>query len=232
MQAIEKISVVQQAVDHIKNYILSDNVKIGDKLPTEQELCSTLKVGRGTVREAIRVLQTKGYVELSPGRGSFIASKEEFDKNDLANWFRENEIKILDCIEVRAVIEPLAVKLAIQKCTDRDVQKLRSIQNRSISAVKKFDVATLAQCDEQFHTHIVECSQNMFLIDINKKINYSLTSFRSKTFNIIENANNLIPKHEAIILAFEKRDIELGQKSMSDHLSYVAEDLETSKLIV
>ncbi len=231
MQAIEKVTAVQQVEERIMAYILSNNVKIGDKLPTERALCEELKVGRGTVREAIRVLQTKGLLELQPGRGAFVARKEEFDKFGLANWFLENEIKIKDCLEVRFAIEPLAIKLAIQKCSDKDVKKLRAIQKRSILAVRKRDVASLAQCDEQFHTFIVECSQNMFLVDINKRLNYRLTSFRSKTFNIPENVQNFIPAHEAIIQAFEKRDVELGQKSLLDHLGYVAEDLEQSKII-
>ena len=231
MQAIEKVSAVEQVEKSIRAYILSDNVRVGDKLPPERALCEELNVGRGTVREAMRVLQTKGLLELQPGRGVFVARKEEFDKFDLANWFRENEIKIKDCLEVRIAIEPLAIKLAIQKCSNKDIKKLRSIQNRSIAAVRKNDVAQLAQCDEQFHTFIVECSQNKFLIDINKKINYSLTNFRSKTFNIPENVHNFIPAHEAIIQAFEKRDIELGQKSLLAHLDYVVEDLEQSKKI-
>jgi len=231
MQAIEKVTAVQQVEQSIMAYILSDNVKIGDKLPTERALCEELKVGRGTIREAIRVLQTKGLLELQPGRGAFITRKEEFNKFDLANWFLENEIKIKDCIEVRIAIEPLAIKLAIQKCSDKDIRKLRSIQKRSISAVRKNDVASLAQCDEQFHTFIVECSQNKFLMDINKRLNYRLTSFRSKTFNIPENVQNFIPAHEAIIQAFEKRDVELGQKNLLNHLSYVVEDLELSKKI-
>jgi GntR family transcriptional repressor for pyruvate dehydrogenase complex len=229
MQAIEKVSVVQQVENRIRTYILNNNIKIGDKLPTERELCEELNVGRGTIREAIRILQTKGLVELQPGRGAFVARKEEFDKFDLANWFRENEIKIMDCIEVRTAIEPLAVKLAIQKCSDKDIKRLRAIQNRSITAVREKDIASLAQCDEQFHTLIVECSENKFLIDINKKLNYSLTNFRSKTFNIPKNVDNFIPAHEAIIKAFEKHDPELGQKSLLNHLGYVTEDLEESK---
>ncbi len=231
MKAIEKVSAVQLAEQSIREYILRDDVRIGDKLPTERELCETLHVGRGTVREALRVLQTKGFIELSPGKGAFVASKEELNGADLANWFRENEIKIKDCLEVRAGIEPIAVKLAIQKCSDKDIKKLRAMQNRSVIAAYNNDVVSLAQCDEQFHTFIVELSQNKFLIDISKKLNYSLSEFRSKTFNIPQNVQNFIPAHEAIIQAFEKRDAELGVQSLLEHLNYVNEDLEQSKLI-
>ncbi len=231
MEAIKKVSAVQLVEKSIREYIQSDNVKIGDKLPTERALCEKLNVGRGTVREAFRILHTKGFLELNPGRGAFVSSKVGFDRTDLANWFRDNEVQIKDCIDVRIAIEPLAVKLAIQKCTDKDIKKLRSIQTRSIQAVEQDDAAGLAQCDELFHTFIIELSQNKFLIDLNKKLNYSLLNFRSKTFNIPQNVQNFIPAHEAIIQAFEKRDEELGQKSLLNHLSYVSDDLELSKKI-
>ena len=227
--AIKKVSAVQLVEKKIREYIMSDSIKIGDKLPTERVLCEKLNVGRGTVREAFRILQTKGLLELQPGRGAFVSNKVEFDNNDLARWFRENEIKIKDCIDVRMAVEPWAVKLAIQKCTERDIKKLRAIQDRSVQAVERNDTAEIAQCDEIFHTFIIELSQNKFFIALNKKLNYSLLNFRSKTFKIPRNVQNFIPAHEAIIRAFEKNDPELGQKNLLNHLNYVEEDLEQSK---
>ena len=50
MEPIEKVSSVEQAERQIREYILSDEVQIGEKLPTEKQLCQTLSVGRGTVR--------------------------------------------------------------------------------------------------------------------------------------------------------------------------------------
>jgi GntR family transcriptional repressor for pyruvate dehydrogenase complex len=232
MKAIEKISAVSQVESRIKAHITRKDVKIGDKLPTEKQLCEELNVGRGTIREAIRLLQAKGLVELVPGRGAFVAQKEEqIGKEDLSKWFRENEIQIKDCIEVRTAIEPLAVKLAMEHCTKRDINKLRSIQDRSIIAAQNNDSATLALCDEQFHTFIVECSKNKLLIDLNRKINYSLTKFRGKTFNIPENIQNFIPAHEAIIRSFENDNTAEGQASMLEHLECVYKDLEHSKNI-
>lgn len=229
MEAIKKVSTVHLVENRIREYIMNDSVKIGDKLPTERVLCEMLNVGRGTVREALRILQTKGLLELQPGRGAFVSSKVEYDRSDLARWFRENEVKIKDCIDVRMAVEPLAVKLAIQKCTENDIKKLRAIHDLSIQAVERNDPAGIAQCDELFHTYIIELSQNKFLIDLNKKLNYSLMKFRAQTFKIPQNIQNFIPAHEAIVQAFEKRDPELGQKTLLNHLNYVEEDLEQSK---
>lgn len=229
MQAVEKISVVQQVEKGIKDYILNEEVQIGDKLPSEKVLCEELQVGRGTVREAIRLLQAKGYVEIVTGRGAFVISKEEAGTKGLVQWFRENEIELKDFIEVRMAIEPLATRLAIQRCTDYALQKMREIHTRSVIAAKNNDAAELALCDEQFHTCIVENSYNKLLYSINKQILKGLIKFRSKTFLIPTNVQNFIPAHFAILEAFEKRDMELGGRKMMEHLESVYVDLENSK---
>ena len=184
MEPIEKVSSVEQAERQIREYILSDEVQIGEKLPTEKQLCQTLSVGRGTVREAIRLLQAKGLVELRPGRGAFIASKSEQDSEDIADWFRKNEIQVKDLIDVRLVIEPLAAKLALKRCDAKDVEHLREILAESEQAAAEADNVKLAVCDEKFHTFIFECTRNKLLIDINRKIERSLITFRNKTFTI------------------------------------------------
>lgn len=231
MKAIEKVSAVQQVESGIKEYIINDQVNIGDKLPSEKVLCEELQVGRGTVREAIRLLQAKGFIEVIPGRGAFVVQKTEGTTQGLAKWFRENEIQLKDLIEVRMAIEPLAVRLAIQRCTEKNIRKLKQIQERSEFAATQNDSAELALCDEQFHACILEYSHNKLLSSINKQIVHSLAKFRSHTFRIPGNVDNFIPAHKAILEAFEKRDAELGEKKMVQHLEWVYTDLETSKKI-
>ena len=72
MKSIEKVSVVQLAETEIKKYILSEQVKIGDKLPSEKKFCEELGIARGSVREALRLLQAKGYLEISHGKGAVV----------------------------------------------------------------------------------------------------------------------------------------------------------------
>lgn len=231
MQAIEKISAVQQVENSIRAYVKGPDVKVGDKLPTEKQLCESLGVGRGTVREAIRLLQAKGFVELRPGMGAFVLHKNEPERGNMASWFRKNEIEIKDLIDVRAAIEPLAVKLAIMKSTQEEIDTLFETQRESEVAARQKDAQKLAICDEKFHSLIIEYSRNKLLIDINKKIIVGLAIFRGVTFNIPKNVDNFIPAHAAILEAFKTRDVALGQKNMSAHLDCVYADLEQSKNI-
>lgn len=229
MIAVERVSAVQQVEERIYEYIVSDAVQIGDKLPTEKQLCEQLAVGRGTVREAVRLLQARGFVEMRAGRGAFVASKTENGEGSLAEWFRANEVQIKDLIDVRAAIEPYATRLAIERCTQEDVQRLAEIQRRSEEAAACHDTETIARCDEEFHLAIVEMTKNKLLFDINKRISEGLSLFRSNTFVIPHNVRRFIPAHDAILNAFVRRDPVLGEHAMALHIEAIAVDLESSK---
>ena len=231
MDTVEKVSVVQQVEQRLREYIAESDIMVGDKLPTEKQLCENLGVGRGTVREAIRMLQAQGFVEIRPGRGAFVLQKREAQKEDIINWFCNNEYGVRDLLDIRVALEPLAVKLAIQRCSDQDVARLKAVHDQSIKAGAAKDMAALARCDEQFHTLIFEFSKNQPLLEICKQINNSLKAFRSKTFFIDHNIRNMITAHAAVLDAFLKRDIELGQSSIKMHIAMIGSDLEVSKNI-
>ena len=92
IREIKRLTIVQQVVDGLKEYIMSGELQVGDKLPTERELCQQFGVGRGTVREAVCTLQALGFVEMIPGKGSYVASKEESSDKEITRWFAENEV--------------------------------------------------------------------------------------------------------------------------------------------
>ena len=100
MNPIEKVSVVQQAEEEIKKYILSEHVKIGDKLPSEKKFCEEMGIARGSVREALRLLQAKGYLEISHGNiysyeanySRFLELKAEREEMELASERKRQSI--------------------------------------------------------------------------------------------------------------------------------------------
>lgn len=230
MKSIERVPVVQQVVNNIQEYILSGAVAVGEKLPTEKELCKELSVGRSTLREAFRILQANNLVEIKPGRGAFVANTKKPDPNDIVDWFAQNEVELKDCLEVRMAIEPLSIKLAIARCSDADIAQLEKTHAQFVNAVEKRDVAAIAKFDERFHNMIVEKSYNKVLISINKKVSEYIQAFRSKTFQIEQNALHAIEPHANIMKAIEERDIEAGELYMRKHLQRVSEDM--TKMLV
>ena len=73
MEPVRRVPIVQQVENRMLHLIEDGTYKPGEKLPVEKDLCQQMSVGRGTVREAFRLLQARGYVEIKPGRGAFAA---------------------------------------------------------------------------------------------------------------------------------------------------------------
>lgn len=229
MVTIQKKSTTQLVVENLLAHIQNDSTQVGDRFSTEKELCSTLGVGRGTVREAVKILTAKGLLEIKPGLGTFIKSKISFPNDSLSNWFLTNEMELQDLTIVRATLEPLATRLAIERCTDEQLVALKENQAEAVSAAERLDAVALARCDEEFHRTIFTISGNALLIEINNMIAGQLAQFRQNTFRIKNNIDNFIPAHDAIIRAFETRDAVLGEKKMKQHMKKVSKDLKSSK---
>lgn len=126
MQAIDKVSVVQQAVEQLKTYISSNDLEVGQKLPTEKELCAQLAIGRGSLREALRILAATGYVSQQPGRGAFVMrTKDVSHDKDVINWFETHEVQMKDYLEVRTGIRASGHQAGHQPLHGRGLQEAR-----------------------------------------------------------------------------------------------------------
>lgn len=225
MKPIEKISVTDAAVLQLKNLITSGELTIGDKLPSEKEIGLTLNIGRSTVRESLRVLQAMGFVEIKKGRGSFVAKTSEDDTNKIIDWVVEHEIQVNDFMEVRMAIEPSAIKLAIQRITDKEVQELEEIHETFEEAILNKDVVKLLTTDETFHKQIVMATHNKLLININEQVLDVFREYRSKSFAVNEVFRNALEPHRQILNAIKKHDIYAGVKAVINHLNITVDDM-------
>ena len=133
MRAIPRVSVTDTVVNEIKNMIETGQLQPGEKLPTENEMCESMQVSRTCVREAIRVLQALGMVDIQPGKGSFV-SQTPIDSRD--KWYESSGLTMNDFIEVRMAIETVSTKLAIEKATKKQIEKLGKILDSFMMSIK------------------------------------------------------------------------------------------------
>lgn len=226
MKSIERMPVVEQVTARLKEYIQCDERQVGEKLPTEKELCDDLNVGRSTLREAVRILQASGFVENRPGKGAFIANKEGYVMNDAVQWISKNKVSLRDFIEVRMAIEELAIRLAIERATPKEIQALVDIHQEFLDTVTLNDYDKAPKLDARFHGQIAKMTHNNLLISINRQISSYLDTFRKQTFRIPRNMRNSISPHSGIVEAFLRRDVNGGVREMHLHFQQMFEDLE------
>ena len=210
LNSLKRVSIVQQVEQVIADRIVDGTYAVDTKLPAEMTLSKQLGVGRGTVREAFRLLEAKGLVEIRPGRGAFVASDKEAGAEQTVQWFRANEMELLDCVQVRNALEPLAARLMAERSQPEDLLELQHIHQKY---------------DEKFHTSIVKASRNQLLIKINHQTCERIKNFRQRTFQHNQNALNAIMPHAKILAALQAGDADAAEHYMHSHLELVAQDL-------
>lgn len=226
MKAVTKVSIIDQVVSTIKESILNGEFTLGQKLPSELSLCKTLSVSRSTIREACRVLQTLGYVELKPGRGAFICDTDPHDVDVIRYWFSESASQLEDFTDVRKVLEQLAVRMAIEHCTDNDIQALERVNTAFIKAVNEHNISEVAKLDEAYHEQIFLMSRNLLLIKLNRLISIEFKKFRIMTFSLKRNCLNAVDPHAKVLDAIKRRNIPDGITEMSKHMDNVMIDIK------
>lgn len=231
MQPIERVSQTDRVVKELTKFFLTDEITEGDKLPTEMELCERLRVGRSTVREAVRALQVMGYVTIEPGRGAFLKQKSlETPVHRILSWLGSRKTEVADIIEVRMHLEPFSVKLAVERGTEGDVERIDAIRQEYEALLGSGPFSAemgerLGELDSRFHAAICDASHNPLLIDLNSLVTEAFKEFRANSFSVENHAKNAILPHRRIIAAIQKRQATEAQGAMRKHLFKTLEDI-------
>jgi GntR family transcriptional repressor for pyruvate dehydrogenase complex len=214
-------SVSSSIMNLVANYLLSKELKPGDKLPTESEFAQKLGVGRNSVREAIKMLSSLGIVEIKRGVGTFIArsmSPSIFNSLILGLVFDQGTSREL--FELRLLIETGAAELAIQKASDEELEKLEEANRQLRETVESNAEDTRKRLDLDIHFHhtLLDLTKNPPLAKIGKAI-YTLF------FASIEKTVKLDPmggykNHQMIIDAIKRRNMDRVREITKASLSF------------
>jgi len=117
-------------IEQLENMILSGKLAIGEKLPSERELAESMQISRSVVNAGIAEVADKGFLEIVPRSGTYVADYRKKGKLDtLVSIMKFNggtlpDADILSILQIRKVLTKLALELAIPKITDDEVKQL------------------------------------------------------------------------------------------------------------
>lgn len=233
MKTLKRTSITERATEEIKRYLLSGDLKPGDKLLTEAELAAQLGVGRSTVREAIRTLQAMGYVELRPGRGAFAVITSPDDelsmRENAIRYFKGNQGSLSDFLEVRILIEPYAASLAATRADHEARETLQNILVRFADAAKhQPDHAELARLELEFHSTIVEASGNKLLASIFRQLCRVFAIYSENSFTAYDSLEATMLEHARIVEAVLAHDSDAAEREMRTHISISSENMKNA----
>ncbi len=224
MREIQRISVTDAVVESICEMISEEKYEVGEKLPTESSFCETLKVSRTSVREALRVLQTLGIVEIRPGKGAFLTSTQP--RMAEKNWYDVDNAQFYDFMEVRLAIESLSVRLSVQRATDAQIAELEEVHRAFIEATGHKDMARMIMLDELFHAKFVKFTNYQLLVNINTQLLESFRVYRGCSFTNNEVYQNAVEPHARILHCFHTRDVPGAVAEITHHLEITTRDME------
>lgn len=167
----------EHLVEEIEGAVRSGALQPGEHLPSERDLQQQFKVSRGTVREALRVLESHGLVQSRPGdpRGPKILpiSSTPLVKS-LERLASDPEVSFVSLLEFRIVLEEAAAFLAAQQRSEEDLHRLESLVEQLATAAEAADVVAFSAADVAFHEAIATAGGNL-LIQVTNKAAHELT---------------------------------------------------------
>ncbi len=202
--------VFQDVVAQIQGAILDGKLKVGEKLPPERELGEMLGTSRGTLREALRILEQKGLIEIRLGvnGGAVVrAATSDHMSESLALLIQSQEVSLEELSEFREGVEGIVTGLAAQRVTNADIKKLISLREKAAKyykqGVKSWD--DFVGVDEQLHMMLARISGNL------------LYRF------ILETVHDNIHRYYDKYLKVSDRELEVNYKDLCDIIEAVIE---------
>jgi GntR family transcriptional regulator, transcriptional repressor for pyruvate dehydrogenase complex len=211
-------------VEQVRQLMRQGQLKPGDRLPAERELCEYFGVSRVTVREALRMLESSGLVEIRVGArgGAFVTTPTSERVGDgLADLLSLSVISASDVTEVRLVLELGIVGLVCERATEQDLDALDDICARSEAALRDGDYSI--GLSAEFHAHVARATHNPAVAML-------VESFRGPILMSLEEAKATAPEmgelgtreHKQFVDAVRRRDPEAATSIMRQHLERTA----------
>lgn len=187
----------------LRNAILTGELEPGERL-MEIKLADKLGVSRTPIREAIRKLELEGLVVMTPRKSAEVA---RITKEDLT-----------DVLEVRRVLEDLAIDLSCENATKEEIDEMEENLKKFMEAIKKSDIKEIALIDVDFHEIIYKSTKNRRLIQILGNLREQMYRYRMEYIKDKETRENLAREHRIIIDSIIKKDSEAGKKAILEHI--------------
>ena len=198
-----KRSLVDQALEQLRLRIAQGVWAVGERLPTEPELCAELGISRNTVREAMRVLAFSGLIEIRQGDGSYLRSMTD----PLGTMRALSHCPLGQAQETRQILEVEAIGLAAQRRTASDLRALRTALDAS-AALYQGDLEAYISADLAFHQRLVDAAHNPALSELYQYFSAIVGAQLRQTLNLSPRRQAVFDLHVALLDAVEQQDPE------------------------
>ena len=181
-RAAKQNRIFQDVVEQIQEAIIQGHLKVGDRLPAERELKEMLQTSRSTLREALRVLEQKGLIEIKLGMGGgpvVKAVSPDLVTESLDLLIRSHQVSLRHIAEFRERVEGDVVTLATERMTAADREELHRLLDIARACVSRGDEAVpdFLTADKNLHLFFARMTGNPIYISILKTIHENIRRY-------------------------------------------------------
>jgi GntR family transcriptional repressor for pyruvate dehydrogenase complex len=217
---IARATLTDMIVERLINFIVDNNMKPGDRLPSERELMTQLSIGRSSLREAIKVLKAIGIVEVSIGAGMFVGRGDMSIIYGPLSWsVLMSESNLREVMESRRIIEVELAGLAAERAAEDEIKeigdKLKALKD-GVNSTEKRSIQ-----DVEFHLGIARASHNSLLYHILNTLHRLLQAMLAEaalTYHAGVQPSDEITELMPIYEAIRSRNAQAARRAMETHL--------------
>ncbi len=218
-------SLANEVANRIVEMIRRNEYLPGARIPSEFELSEEFGVGRGTVREAVKLLVSRNVLEIRRAKGTFVRENPGMSDDPLGLSFTgDREKMIRDLLDLRILLECYAARNAACSATAEQTAHMKNLID-AIDAAQSDDERT--RYDIELHKLIAVSSGNSAISAVLPVIRSNMEHFNRLDFE--REWGSVNASHRAVIAAIEQHNPMLAEAEMVKHLSYVTEKMDSIK---
>jgi GntR family transcriptional regulator, transcriptional repressor for pyruvate dehydrogenase complex len=224
IQPIKKTRIPEEVADRIRVLILDGSFPPGQPLPAERVLAERFGVSRGSIRDALRILEMIGLLEARHGQGTFprelTVERLVAPLASVMNYRHDLRDELLD---VRRMFEPAVARFAALRATEEDFEDLQRLVDAQREKLKTGRSAIVE--DSAFHATLARSTRNRVVVSIMAILNDLLVESRARSLRQKGRPARSVDGHEAVVAALRRRDPDAAAQAMNKHIDEIA-DLE------
>lgn len=220
---------IEQILSVIHEYIFEGQLKSGDELPSEKDFSDRLGVSRFSLREALRVAQAQGLIEINQGKKPTVAHPSATSAVNIMSLAlrRSSEKSQYDLLAAREALESKIARIAAEKITQEDLNFLE--ETISLMEIKNRPIDYYMSKDREFHNIILKSTGSLVFEIMLSSVTELITETLITTLKS-GGIKRAIDSHKKIFNALKKHDPNLAEKEMRSHLLNAEEDLKALEL--
>lgn len=223
---VQPQKIADQLAANLEQTILDGVYGVGERLPSERQLAEDFGVSRPSVRDALRILSTRGLIETRQRGGHYVSAQLHADFLSLwQSLLTRHEYMELEVLEFRRAFEGVMSALAAERATETDLERIRAQLAQMDEAAKTHNLAQQSEADVGFHQAIAEACHNVLFAHLSNSLLSMLHRHTQKNlanmFSVSGDKYHLREQHQMIYDAIAAGDSVKARDAAHTHIDYV-----------